>query len=116
MHIRVVWIAFFVFVSLAGLLFHNSDLPNLTPLSPENSVPSIISIALFILWWMKKNQQSARILLLIWAILNLIGGLLSAIPFDFWNFGQLQTTDHLIKHTIYALAQLPLIIALIKLK
>ncbi len=111
MHIKVIWIAFFAFVSLSGMFFHNSDLQHLTLLSPENSFPALISISLFVLWWVNPNKITTKVFIF-WALLNLVGGLLSAIPFDFWELGKLQTEEHLLKHAVYALAQFPLIIGL----
>lgn len=110
------WIALFIFISLLGMYIHNTDLPELTPLSPENSIPTLISVVLFILWWRMPNSKATTSILLGWAVLNLVGGILSAIPFSFWSLGKLQTTGHLLKHTVYALAQLPLIIALTVMK
>jgi hypothetical protein len=42
------------------------------------------------------------------------GGILSVIPFRFWPFYPAQTLFHYSMHVVYALAQIPLIVALIQ--
>jgi hypothetical protein len=114
---QILLVAFFTLTSWLGEYLHNSDLAELTLLSPENSIPALIALILFIAWWLLPHKKIPRLLLLTWAVLNLIGGgILSAIPFDFWPLGRLQTTQHLLKHAAYGLMQLPLIIALIRFK
>lgn len=109
------WISVFALLSLLGMYIHNSDLP-LDLLSPENSIPTLITLLLLLFWILSPVKPITLNLFLGWAILNLAGGILSAIPFDFWSLGQLQTFEHLVKHAIYALAQCPLIYLLFKLK
>ena len=111
---KVLWIGFFSLLAMIGMHIHNSDLPDLTLLSPENSIPSLLWIVLFLLWWSVPNKLT-NILLLSWALLNFVGGLLSAIPFSFWSLGKLQIFGHLFNHAVYALAQVPLIIFLLYL-
>src|SRR5215813_3289621 len=46
------WIALFTALSWLGEYVHNRvDLPELTLLSPENSLPALLSIVLFLICW-----------------------------------------------------------------
>jgi hypothetical protein len=105
----------FTLLSWLGEYVHNLfELPNLTILSPENSIPALISLALFTVWWRAPARQAAGLLLLIWGLLHLVGGgIISVIPFGFLPFYPDQTLDHYAAHAVYGGAQLPLIVLLI---
>jgi hypothetical protein len=109
-------IAAFTLLSWLGEYVHNMvDLPQLTLLSPENSIPALISALLFLAWWRLPYNRMTTLALLGWAFLHLIGGaVLTIIPFDFLPFYPAQTPTHYLMHVIYGAAQLPLIIALIR--
>jgi hypothetical protein len=98
-------------VSWLGEYAHNLyELPQLTPLSPENSAPALVSLALVLVWWVTPAKRAAALLLLAWATLHLVGGILSVLPLAILPFYPPQTLDHYAAHAIYALAQLPLIV------
>jgi hypothetical protein len=93
-----------------------ADLPGLTLLSPENSIPTAITVVLFVAWWKLPNKRSSTLALFVWTFFLqfLVGGILSVFPFPFWPFSPPQTAFHYLMHLIYALAQLPLIVALFR--
>lgn len=106
----------FTLLSWLGEYVHNLfELPHLTILSPENSIPALISLALFTVWWRAPARQAAGLLLLIWGLLHLVGGgIISVIPFGFLPFYPDQSLDHYAAHAVYGVAQLPLIVLLIR--
>ena|SRR5688572_26754095 len=115
-HQQVRLIAAVTLLSWLGEYLHNLvDLPHLTVLSPENSIPAAISVVLFAVWWQSPFRGLATAALAGWAIFNLIGGaIISVIPFSFLPFYPAQTPTHYLMHILYGLAQLPLIVALIR--
>jgi hypothetical protein len=109
-------IAAFTFLSwLGGYIHHRVELPQLTLLSPEHFIPLLFSIVLFLIWWRSPHRRFASIALLLWALFPqfLGGAVLSVIPLSFWPFYPPQTLEHYFIHVVYALAQPPLIVALI---
>jgi hypothetical protein len=55
------------------------------------------------------------VLLLLWAALNLVGGgIVSVLPLEILPFNPPQTLAHYAAHLLYGLAQLPLILLMIK--
>jgi hypothetical protein len=109
-------IAAFTFLSwLGGYIHHRVELPQLTLLSPEHFIPLLFSIVLYLIWWRSPKKRFASIALLLWAFFPqfLGGAVLSVIPFRFWPFYPSQTVEHYFIHGVYALAQVPLMFALI---
>jgi hypothetical protein len=106
----------FLAISWLGEYVHNLfELPTLTALSPENSLPALVSLALFAAWWLTRFNRALTLLILAWGTLHLIGGaILSVIPFPFLPFYPEQTLSHYAAHIGYGLAQLPLIILAIR--
>lgn len=106
--------AMFTAVSWLGMFIHNMiELP-LTVLSPENSLPTLVSIVLFLGWWLSPYRRLMATMLLGWALLHLIvGGIFSVLPLPIWPFYPEQTAGHYLTHAIYSVAQLPLIALLI---
>ena len=93
-----------------GFYIHNvADLPGQTLLSPETSLPTLITFVLFLAWWHFPSARVTTWLLLGWGLLNLIGGGLSVIPLPFLPFYPEQTVRHYLFHVVYAATQLPLI-------
>ena len=84
-----------------GLFVHNTaDLPTLTLLSPENSVPALVSAILVIAWWLLPWKRGAAIALLGWGLLHLIGGgILSVLPLAIWPYEPAQTPAHYVPCT-----------------
>ena len=101
----------FTLLSWLGEYTHNlAELPSLTLISPENSLPALISLALFGVWWLMPLNRTPTFLLLAWALLHLIGGaIISVMPLGFLPFYPEQTLEHYAAHVLYGLAQLPLI-------
>ena len=57
----VVLVALFTLLSWLGEYVHNLfELPQLTLLSPENSIPALISLVLFLAWWLSPTQVVKR--------------------------------------------------------
>jgi hypothetical protein len=111
----IAWITAFTVLSWLGEYVHNRyELPQLTLLSPENSIPALISALLFLAWWQMPSRRVTGIALLAWAFVHLIGGaIVSVIPFSFLPFYPEQSLSHYLTHILYGLAQVPLIIAMI---
>ena len=107
--VRVV--AAFTVLSWLGEVIHNAiELPSLTLLSPENSLPALVSGILFVGWWLLPYKRLAAILLIVWGTLHLVGGaIITVIPFGFLPFVPEQSLRHYFAHIVYGLAQLPLI-------
>jgi hypothetical protein len=111
----VLLIAVFTLLSWLGEYVHNLvDLPQLTMLSPENSIPAIISLGLFLAWWQLPFKRAGAAALFVWACVQLLGGIITVIPFSFLPFYPAQTPLHYTMHIIYAATQLPLIAATIR--
>jgi hypothetical protein len=111
----VMWMGAFTLLSWLGEVIHNkAELPQLTLLSPENSITGLVSLGLFVLWW-KGSLPWGSILLLAWALIHLIGGaILSVIPFSFLPFYPEQSLQHYAMHIVYGVAQIPLIALLVR--
>ena len=104
-------VAALLFVSWLGLFAHNSiSLPSLTLLSPENSLPALVAVLLFVGWWLLPARRLTATLLLMWGLLHLVGGaIVTVIPFSFLPIVPEQNFTHYSAHFLYGLAQLPLI-------
>jgi hypothetical protein len=102
-------LALFMTLSWVGMFAHNiMELP-LALLSLENSLPGMVSIALFLGWWLLPNQRLLSAAILGWALLHLlVGGIGSVLPLPIWPFEPEQSVTHYLSHLIYSLAQLPL--------
>jgi hypothetical protein len=47
------WVVAFTLLAWLGVFLHNrADLPQLPVLSPESSIPALISLLLFLGWWL----------------------------------------------------------------
>ena len=108
---HVAWVAAFTALSWLGEYVHNLvDLPQLTLLSPENSIVALVAALLFAAWRLLPAKRLTTILLLAWGGLHLVGGgILSIIPFPFLPYYPAQTLLHYAMHAVYSHAQLPLI-------
>jgi hypothetical protein len=103
-------------LSWFGLFVHNAfELPSLNLLSPENSLPALVAMLLFVGWWLLPTGRLAAALLLVWGLLHLVGGaIVTVIPFSFLPFVPEQDITHYFAHFLYGLAQLPLIWVMIQ--
>jgi uncharacterized membrane protein YjdF len=97
-------------LSWFGLFVHNAiELPSLKLLSPENSLPALVAMLLFVGWQLLPTRRLAAALLLVWGLLHLVGGaIVTVIPFSFLPFVPEQDFTHYFAHFLYGLAQLPL--------
>ena len=104
-------------LSWLGLFVHNSiELPSLNFVSPENSLPALVAVLLFVGWSMLPTRRLAAALLLVWGLMHLIGGaIVTVIPFSFLPFVPEQDFTHYFAHFLYGLAQLPLVCVMIQL-
>lgn len=101
----------FTLLAWLGLYLHNDvDLPTLTILSPENSLPALVSGVLVCAWRVTPWKRAVATILLAWSILHLVGGgILSVLPLPIWPYEPAQTMTHYAMHLLYGAAQLPLI-------
>ena len=105
-----------VVVSWLGEVVHNAiELPQLTVLSAENSLPGLLSLVLFLGWWLFPTKRAFAICLLAWALLHLtVGGILTVLPLPILPFYPEQTSGHYAAHLVYSLAQIPIILLMIR--
>lgn len=99
-------------VAWLGLWVHELyRVPSMFGLTPDASLPLFaIAIALLIWWLLATNKRTPSIALLVYALINGIGGFLSVLPLPFLPFVPEQEVAHYLIHAIYALCQIPLII------
>jgi hypothetical protein len=87
----------------------------LTLFSPENSLPALTSFVLVGMWALVPLRRIGAGLLLLWAVLHLVGGaIVSVLPLAILPFDPPQTLAHYAAHLLYGLAQLPLILLMMK--
>jgi len=103
--------AAFTALSWLGMMIHNTvELPQLTLLSPEVGIPTLIYIVLALGWWRFPYKRIWAIALFGWALMHLfIGGIITVIPFPFLPFYPEQSLRHYFAHVVYSVAQLPLL-------
>jgi hypothetical protein len=111
MNRQTFWLGLFTLISWLGEFVHNRyELPQLTVLSPENSIPLAISVILYVLCLVLPAKRLMLTLILVWALIHLIGGaILSVLPLPILPFVPEQSIGHYLSHVIYGLAQIPLI-------
>jgi hypothetical protein len=98
-------------LSWLGEYIHNQiALPQLTLLSPANSLVALGTILLFLAWWLLPYRRLIATLLLAWGVLNLAWAIATILPTNFLPFSPEQTLEHYFAHVIYALVQMPLIV------
>lgn len=94
-----------------GFFIHNiADLPGQTILSPESLFPTLVTLALLVLWLVPATRTLGAWALLVWAALNLVGGALSVLPLPILPFVPEQSFEHYAFHVVYAVTQVPLIV------
>jgi hypothetical protein len=70
----------------------------------------LVSATLFLAWWKIPSRRGLAIgLLLALGILQLVGAVVTVIPFSFLPFAPAQTMTHYLAHLVYGAMQLPLI-------
>lgn len=107
----IVWVAIATILAWLGEYIHNRvELPQPTFLSPENSLPALIFLILFIGWVLLPYKRVMAVLMILWAMLHLTGGaVITVIPFPFLPFFPEQSLRHYLAHLFYGAAQIPLI-------
>ena len=86
-------------------------------LSPETSLPALISVLLLLGIWLSPWRRMMRLALLSWALVNLLGGgILSVLPLPFLPYYPEQTVFHYLMHVQYVATQIPLIVVLLQLE
>jgi hypothetical protein len=110
----LVWVGLFALLSWLGEYVHNlQELPQLTLLSPENSLPALITMVLVGVWWLAPLRRAGSLLLWLWAALHLVvGAVLTVLPLSVLPFDPPQTLEHYLVHLVYGLAQIPLLVVM----
>ena len=100
-------------LSWLGFLVHNlADLPDKNPFIPETLYPSLVYLALMLMWLARPGRVTGW-LSLAWIGLNFLGGgILSVLPLPFLPFVPEQTVYHYTFHVLYAASQVPALILL----
>lgn len=114
--VNAVQLATLCFISWLGAYIHTTMELALPVWRPENSIPAIVGLALFLGWWRQPEQRRFWAwLLLAWTAGGhlLLGAMLSVLPLPLWPFAPEQSLYHYFSHLIYALAQAPLILVLL---
>jgi len=98
-----------VAVSWLGLYVHNvADLPGETVLSADTLYPTLVYVALTVLYFVR--TEIGRPVLFGWVALQLVGGaILSVLPLPILPFHPEQTVRHYMFHLVYGVAQVPLL-------
>lgn len=109
---KTVLLAALTLLSWIGLYIHTTIELQLPIWRPENSVPALVGLLLFLGW--RRQPDRRRLwagLLLGWTVIAhlLLGAILSIVPLPLWPFVPEQTAVHYFAHVIYGVAQLPLI-------
>ncbi len=100
------------FLSWLGAYIHTTLELQLPVWRPENSVPALIGLLLFLGSWRQPHRRRLWIWLLLgWTVVGhlLLGALFSVLPLPLWPFVPEQSAGHYLSHVIYGVAQLPLI-------
>ena len=105
-------VSLFTLLAWLGEYAHNRrELPQLTLLSPENSLTALTALGWVAVWGLAPLRRGGSRLLWLWAALHLVGGgLVSVLPLAVLPFDPPQTLDHYLVHLGYGLAQLPLLV------
>ncbi len=108
-------VAVFTAIAWLGMMLHNAvELPNLSLFSPDAGIPTLLFAGLLAAWWRWPHKRLTLALLLGWALVNLVGSILTVLPLRILPFYPEQTVQHYAVHAIYSVAQLPLVILLIR--
>ena len=104
-------------VSWVGEAVHNAvELPSLSLLSPENSLPAVVAASLLGAYLLLPSKRTAVFGLLSWGLLNLVGGgIISVLPLSFLPFHPEQSVGHYLMHVFYSMCEIPFILASMRL-
>ncbi len=109
---RQVTIILALTVAWLGLWTHEFyRIPLARGLTPDGSLPLLAIALLLLIWWLRAaDKRAATWALLVYGLINAVGGILSVLPLPILPFVPEQTLDHYLVHTWYALCQIPLIV------
>lgn len=86
--------------------------PAMLGLTPDASLPLLVILVALLIWWLRAaHKRAPSLALLIYALVNAVGGFLSVLPLPILPFVPEQTVDHYLVHVIYSGFQVPLIVA-----
>ena len=99
-------------IAAAGMVAHNVlEFGPAFLLRPETVIPLAIFGLFALLAWTRPAIAIVHVLLLAWAVLNLVGGgILSVLPLGLFPFQPEQSLRHYAIHVIYGVAQIPLVV------
>jgi hypothetical protein len=99
-------------IAAAGMMAHNVfEFGPAFLLNLQTLIPLAIYGLFALLAWARPADAVVYILLLGWAVLNLVGGgILSVLPLGLFPFRPEQSLGHYAIHVVYAVAQLPLVV------
>jgi hypothetical protein len=99
-------------IAAAGMMAHNVfEFGPAFLLNLQTLIPLAIYGLFALLAWARPADAVVYILLLGWAVLNLVGGgILSVLPLGLFPFQPEQSLGHYAIHVVYAVAQLPLVV------
>lgn len=104
------WIGAALAVSWLGVYLHNVQEFDLPIWSPEHSGPLAVAVLLGLTWWLRPGR-GVGIVLVGWAVLNVLGGaVLTVLPLDVLPFEPEQSLTHYAAHAVYGLLQVPLVV------
>ena len=83
--------------------------PSLLGLTPDGDLFMLPIAAGLAIWWSRSRGASAAGALAAYAIVNLVGGLVSVLPLGWLPFTPEQTLAHYSVHFVYAACQVPLL-------
>jgi hypothetical protein len=99
-------------IAAAGMVAHNVfEFGPAFLLNSETLLPLGIFALLAVLAWAMPANAIVHVLLLAWAVLNLVGGgILSVLPLGLFPFRPEQSLGHYAIHLVYGVSQMPLIV------
>lgn len=94
-----------------GLWVHELyRVPSALGLTLDGSLPLFAIAVILLAWWLRAaNKRAPTRALLIYGLINGVGGLLSVLPLPFLPFVPEQVLEHYLVHALYAICQVPLI-------
>jgi hypothetical protein len=98
-------------VAWLGLWAHELyRVPSAFGLTVDGSLP-LLAIAVALLAWrlLAAHMRAPAVALLVYALINFVGRILSVLPLPFLPFVPEQTADHYLIHAMYAVCQIPMI-------
>ena len=100
-------------VAWLGLWAHELyRLPSRLGFTPDGSLPLLAVAIILLVWWLAAaNKRAPTWALLVYGLVNAVGGVLSVLPLPFLPFAPEQSVGHYLVHVLYAACQAPLIVA-----